>query len=247
MAVGEIEQFIRDAASVRGIDPDTVVRAFKTEGGVTEPARLGDFSGPPWFSGKSWWPPQSEVAPCPSSQDVLDGLDAGSVLASETLGADSTGRIASANLQDLILTQPRLPIGLAVRVSSLGDHVGVVVLKRPQEQMVRADARAVVAVVEDVQTIGDRATMQAPRDAVHVIADERAILSADGDVAVAGVSADALGKPAVVSLRDAAPETELEVLLSESTYGIMDVHQITPGVVPSAVSAARGLLVGILP
>jgi hypothetical protein len=21
-----------------------------------EPARLGDFSGPPWYSGKSWWP-----------------------------------------------------------------------------------------------------------------------------------------------------------------------------------------------
>lgn len=54
----EIEGFVREAARKRGIDPDIVVRAFKTEGGVDEYARLGDFSGPPWFSGKSWYPPQ---------------------------------------------------------------------------------------------------------------------------------------------------------------------------------------------
>src|SRR5436190_7227243 len=51
----DIERFIRDAASVRGINPDIAVRVCNTEGGVTEPARLGDFSGPPWYSGKSWW------------------------------------------------------------------------------------------------------------------------------------------------------------------------------------------------
>jgi hypothetical protein len=56
--MNEIETFTREAARVRGIDPDIVVRAFQTEGGVSEPARLGDFSGPPWFSGKSWYPPQ---------------------------------------------------------------------------------------------------------------------------------------------------------------------------------------------
>lgn len=54
----EIEGFIRDAAQKRGINPDVAVRAFKTEGGVDEYAKLGDFSGPPWYSGKSWWPPQ---------------------------------------------------------------------------------------------------------------------------------------------------------------------------------------------
>jgi hypothetical protein len=52
---GEIEAFIRTAASARGINPDIAVRVCETEGGVTEPARLGDFSGPPWYSGKSWW------------------------------------------------------------------------------------------------------------------------------------------------------------------------------------------------
>lgn len=51
----EIERFIREAARVRGIDPDIAIRAAMTEGGVSEPARLGDFSGAPWFSGKSWW------------------------------------------------------------------------------------------------------------------------------------------------------------------------------------------------
>jgi hypothetical protein len=54
----EIEGFVRDAAQKRGIDPDIAVRAFRTEGGVDEYAKLGDFSGPPWYSGKSWWPPQ---------------------------------------------------------------------------------------------------------------------------------------------------------------------------------------------
>jgi hypothetical protein len=53
--VTEIEQFIREAASARGINPDIAIRVCNTEGGVTEPARLGDFSGPPWYSGKSWW------------------------------------------------------------------------------------------------------------------------------------------------------------------------------------------------
>src|SRR3954467_3117641 len=51
----EIEDFIRGAAELRGINPDVAVRVCNTEGGVTEPARLGDFSGPPWYSGKSWW------------------------------------------------------------------------------------------------------------------------------------------------------------------------------------------------
>ena len=51
----DIEQFIREAAAARGINPDIAVRVANTEGGVTEPARLGDFSGPPWYSGKSWW------------------------------------------------------------------------------------------------------------------------------------------------------------------------------------------------
>lgn len=51
----DIEQFIRDAATARGINPDIAIQVCHTEGGVTEPARCGDFSGPPWHSGKSWW------------------------------------------------------------------------------------------------------------------------------------------------------------------------------------------------
>lgn len=55
----EITAFAREAAVMRGIDPDVVVKAIDTEGGRNEYARLGDFSGPPWYSGKSWWPLQS--------------------------------------------------------------------------------------------------------------------------------------------------------------------------------------------
>lgn len=42
----------------RGIDPAVSARVWNSEGSLTEPAREGDFSGPPWFSGRSWWAPQ---------------------------------------------------------------------------------------------------------------------------------------------------------------------------------------------
>ncbi len=51
----EITAFLRDGSIMRGIDPNVVIRAVDTEGGRKEYARLGDFSGAPWFSGKSWW------------------------------------------------------------------------------------------------------------------------------------------------------------------------------------------------
>jgi hypothetical protein len=51
----DYEAFLREAAAARGISPDLAVRVANTEGGLTEAARCGDFSGPPWYSGKSWW------------------------------------------------------------------------------------------------------------------------------------------------------------------------------------------------
>lgn len=48
--MGEIEQFIRASAAARGIDPDIAVRVANSEGGVTEPARVGKFN-----TGYSWW------------------------------------------------------------------------------------------------------------------------------------------------------------------------------------------------
>jgi hypothetical protein len=53
----EVESFIRDAARKRGIDEDTVVRAFKMEGGVDEPMLVGKFK-----TGWSFWPPQLHYA-----------------------------------------------------------------------------------------------------------------------------------------------------------------------------------------
>lgn len=47
----EIEGFIRQAATARGIDPDTAVRVARSEGGVDEYAKRGTFS-----TGSSWWP-----------------------------------------------------------------------------------------------------------------------------------------------------------------------------------------------
>ena len=52
------QDFNRHESLRRGIDPAVSEAAWNTEGGLTEAARLGDFSGPPWYSGKSWWAAQ---------------------------------------------------------------------------------------------------------------------------------------------------------------------------------------------
>lgn len=54
----QFQDFNRVESLRRGIDPVVSEAAWNTEGGLTEAARLGDFSGPPWFTGKSWWAPQ---------------------------------------------------------------------------------------------------------------------------------------------------------------------------------------------
>ena len=66
---GEIEDYIRQAAAARGIDPEVARKVAYFEGGrdlvnnpqqpaFTNPSIEGDFSGNPWHSGKSWWPYQ---------------------------------------------------------------------------------------------------------------------------------------------------------------------------------------------
>lgn len=47
--------FLYREATRRGIDPAIAEAVANSEGGLMEPARLGDFSGPPWHTGKSWW------------------------------------------------------------------------------------------------------------------------------------------------------------------------------------------------
>lgn len=49
------EVFLQAQTPRRGIAFDVARTVANREGGLTEPARLGDFSGPPWYSGKSWW------------------------------------------------------------------------------------------------------------------------------------------------------------------------------------------------
>lgn len=46
----EIEEFIKDAARQRGIDPDIAIKVAKSEGGVDEYAKRGTFP-----TGSSWW------------------------------------------------------------------------------------------------------------------------------------------------------------------------------------------------
>lgn len=52
------QDFNRHESLRRGIDPAVSEAAWNTEGGLTEAAKLGDFSGPPWYTGKSWWAAQ---------------------------------------------------------------------------------------------------------------------------------------------------------------------------------------------
>jgi hypothetical protein len=66
---GEIEDYIRQAAAARNIDPNVAAKVAYFEGGrdlvnnpqqsaFVNPSVEGDFSGAPWRSGKSWWPYQ---------------------------------------------------------------------------------------------------------------------------------------------------------------------------------------------
>jgi hypothetical protein len=67
--------------------------------------------------------------------------------------------------------------------ASLRDHVVNVVLHRPQEQVIRTDARRVVTPVADEQAGWDRAEVDLPRDAVGQF--ETLVCRADTDDAVA--------------------------------------------------------------
>ena len=240
--MGEIEACIRDAATKRGIDPDIAVKVARSEGGVDEYAKVGKFP-----TGWSWWPFQSDVSPRATSQDMLHRLDGHPVFGSEARRPNPASSIARTNDSDLLGGQLRAPMLLTIRVAPLTDHVGMIVLDRPEKQVIGTHARAIVAAVQNVETVRDLSEVQAPRDAVHAIANERAVRAPDLNVTVPGVLTNAGGLPAAVCLDDSSPEAGLEVLLSEPSYGIMDVHQITPGAVPPAVDAARGFLHGILP
>ena len=52
----EVENYIRSVATNLGIDPSVAVAVANTEGGARDYMRIGDFRGPPWYSGVSYWP-----------------------------------------------------------------------------------------------------------------------------------------------------------------------------------------------
>lgn len=251
--MNEYQAFNRTESLRRGIDPAVTEAAWNTEGGLTETVKVGMFD-----TGWSFWPPQSNVSPCIPVHNIVDGVDRNPKSCSKRV-ASLAGCMSSPDFQYCSIVQLGKPIAFApgeipapmhtvtdaARMPALSNHVRVVVLKSPQEEMVRPNAGAIVTPMANVQAFGDLSEMQTPRDAMHPIADELTISPADLNVAVASGLADALGLPALIRLDDSAPEPSFEVLLREPPCGIMNVHREAsfPGVSPPDGCTSRGLCV----
>lgn len=64
---------------------------------------------------------------------------------------------------------PHLVVGGldGVSASALRDHVGHIILPRPNKQMIGIDARRIIAFMENAQAVWDRSFMKNPGSAVH--------------------------------------------------------------------------------
>lgn len=116
----------------------------------------------------------------------------------------------AANLAHVAFGQLRPPIAGAFPMremagATLANHVGHVVPAGSKEEMVGANARGIVAVVADVQPIGDRSLCKCPRNAVGVALTS--IPTTKTDAAVAAGVPRTCPLPAGVGLSDLRPES----------------------------------------
>lgn len=98
-----------------------------------------------------------------------------------------------ADAPDVVRRETSVVVVFAVGVlaATLGLLVAHVVVPRPHEEVVRVDTDAVVALVQDTETLGDLSSMNEPRDAVR-----RQGAFTDSNMAVSVTSNRALPLPA---------------------------------------------------
>jgi hypothetical protein len=95
----------------------------------------------------------------------LGGADA--EFGPERLHADAALRVSAAYLPNLLIGQLRPSMPGASRLSSLGPHIGQVLLEGAKEEMVRSDADGIVAVMAAEKTFGNGAIVEFPGEAVR--------------------------------------------------------------------------------
>lgn len=113
-----------------------------------------------------------------------------------------------------------LPVCHSSRMTPLRDHVRVVVQERPQEQMVGADASAIVAPMAHVHPARDLAKVHPPRNAVHAVADVLPVGTGNLNMTVASPLPDPRRVPAAIRLHDASPEPGFEINAGKSPVAI---------------------------
>lgn len=97
----------------------------------------------------------------------------------------SAGRAQSSDLSDSLFIENGAPIGAAkiLTAPTLADHVIGVLRRRSDEEVVRAHAATIVAVVEHPEAIRHLPEVEHPGDAVHAAEGSRLVLGQDVDVA----------------------------------------------------------------
>jgi hypothetical protein len=144
----------------------------------------------------------------------------------------------SANFSNSIFGQARSSASFSLwattSVSTLSDHVKHVVALGAKKEMLRVGAQRVIALVQNIQPIGDRAIVEFPRHAMRIrgftIANQPAI-------AARGASLP-LPTPIRFGAINSLPE-----LLNEHFRGILAGHLRlhSVGVMPLVVSPTQGL------
>lgn len=117
--------------------------------------------------------------------------------------------MAGTYIAHLILGELAMMPALVFRPSPSSIHISGVVLFSSKIQMVRTDARRIVAVVKHAQAIWNRANIQLVRDAMRAACDYMAF-RANADRAITLVRRTASPEPAGFRLIDLRPESLLK-------------------------------------
>jgi hypothetical protein len=135
-------------------------------------------------------------------------------------------------------------MAIARRCAPLLRHVFHVVGMCPQEKMIRPDASSIVTVVANKGIIRDDTIGQFVGDAVCKYGSSSGRTRPDRKRSIAARPNMGTPNPTLARGIDMRPKTSSDRLRLASSWGIVGGHRSSPfGVMPPAVSAARGLFV----
>jgi hypothetical protein len=142
------------------------------------------------------------MAPCASIEDTHDGLSGDPILARQFVLRESSGGIDESDLGDVLLCEFGGSSARSARLPFLAELVGDVLFLCSEEQVIRLNATGNVALVADLQTVGDGAEVKTPG---HAVSDILNTIVAD-DAVTAATSVPSPQPASTVSLSGFCPE-----------------------------------------